>query len=480
MFGGIKHFGGSILFIALVSTVADAGEHHSLRFHYADFRGAKSARCLAISPDGTEVAVCVNPGIVHFVRTKDGEMAGKYESLPFEMKYSKDGSRLLIFSADNPVLLDTKTRRAVPVDTTEEAGFVGVRTIERNGKLLIDRLFDGGPAAKSGQLQIGDEVIGVSNKKAGEFESTLGMTVEQFIKRLQGPARTFVRVQILRKGHDRPEPVLLQRQPGKLTGDKLQVAEIAPVEITDKLVHFQREGRHSFLSALDGKVLAALDTEDIQQVGQYAISPDQRRFAVLSFTIADRQKYACEVFDVTKPERTLYFPFDRKSFNGLAFSADGKELLGVSNDRVDSFDAENGKFLRTYTLDGKLLTTFEDEDGPPSEITAGGGVGTSVARAAADRVGSIRTPRPQRIQKIAVSAKHLAIGAPNGTVTLWDYKTGAKVASFELTTKANDYAPTNVEALSLSEDGRWLVYYVQGTLNMVDVADLKSPDSEQP
>jgi WD40 repeat protein len=287
-------------------------------------------------------------------------------------------------------------------------------------------------------------------------------------------------VQILRKGHDRPEPVLLQRQPGKLTGDKLQVAEIAPVEITDKLVHFQREGRHSFLSALDGKVLAALDTEDIQQVGQYAISPDQQRFAVLSFTIADRQKYACEVFDVTKPERTLYFPFDRKSFNGLAFSADGKELLGVSNDRVDSFDAENGKFLRTYMLDGKLLTTFEDEDGPPSEITAGGGVGTTVARAAADRVGSIRTPRPQRIQKIAVSAKHLAIGAPNGTVTLWDYKTGAKVASFELTTKANDYAPTNVEALSLSEDGRWLVYYVQGTLNMVDVAELKSLDSEQP
>jgi len=164
----------------------------------------------------------------------------------------------------------------------------------------------------------------------------------------------------------------------------------------------------------------------------------------------------------------------------LAFSADGKELLGVSNDRVDSFDAENGKFLRTYMLDGKLLTTFEDEDGPPSEITAGGGVGTTVARAAADRVGSIRTPRPQRIQKIAVSAKHLAIGAPNGTVTLWDYKTGAKVASFELTTKANDYAPTNVEALSLSEDGRWLVYYVQGTLNMVDVAELKSLDSEQP
>ena len=54
------------------------------------------------------------------------------------------------------------------------------------------------------------------------------------------------------------------------------------------------------------------------------------------------------------------------------------------------------------------------------------------------------------------------------------------MATFELIAKANDYAPTSVQAISLSQDGRWLVYYVQGTLNIVDVADLKSRNSEQP
>jgi WD40 repeat protein len=475
MLGGIKHSCWLILLTALTAPVVNGGEHHTLRFHYSDFRGAKSARCLAISPDGTEVAICVDPGIVHFVRTKDGEIVGKRESLPFEMKYSKDGSRLLIFSTDEPVLLDTKTRQTVSIDSNDEPGFLGLRTVEKNGKLLVDKLFDGGPAARSGKLQAGVEIIGVSNGKTAEFESTLGMTVEQFIKKLQGPARTFVRVQVLLKGQKDPEIVLLQRQAGKRVGENIQFTESLPIVINDNLVPFQREGRHSFLSVADGKTVAALNTEDVQHVGQYAISPDQRRFAILSFTIADRKKYAFELYDLAKLERTQFFPFERKSFRGLEFSSDGKELLAVSNDRVDAFDADNGNFLRTYTLDGGLLTTFEDEDGPPRKEPTGGGIGSSVARASADRVGIVRTPRPQTVERIATSPKHLAVGAPNGTVALWDYKTGAKVTSWELTAKSNDYAPTSVQALGISQDGRWLVYYIQGTLNIVDVADLKAP-----
>ena len=367
-------------------------------------------------------------------------MIGERKGLPFEMKYSKDGSRIMIFSTDDPVLLDIKTRKPLPIDTQDEPGFVGLRTIERNGKLLVDKLIDGGPAAKSSQLQVGDEIIGVSNGKTSEFESTLGMSALQFTEKLQGPARTFVRVRVLHKGQNRAEPILFQRQPGKLTDGNLQFKEGAPPTITDNLVPFQRGGRHSFLSVSDGKTVAAFNTEDVEQVGQYALSPNQRRFAVLSFTMADRRKFACEVFDLEKLERTLFFPFDRKSFHGLAFSADGQELLAVSRDRVDAFNSENGKFLRTYTLDGKLATAFENEEVLPKTEPTPRRSRAAVAGAAADIVGPIRAPLPQLVERIAVSAKHLAIGAPNGSVSLWDYKTGAKVTSFELGERSNIYA----------------------------------------
>lgn len=480
MFGGIKRSGCGILVVALAAQGVLAGDHHTLRFHYPDSRAPKVARSLAISPDGTELALCVDPGEVHFVRISDGELTGQRKGSPFAMKYSKDGSRIMIFSTDDPILLDIKTRKPLPIDTEDEPGFLGLRTIERNGKLLVDRLIDGGPAAKSGQLQVGDEITGVSNGKTSEFESTLGMSALQFTEKLQGPARTYVRVRVLRKGQNRAEPVLFQRQPGKLTDGNLQFKEAASPTIGDNLVPFQRDGRHSFLSAADGKTVAALNTEQVEHVGQFAISPNQRRFAVLSFTKADRRKFACEVFDLEKLERTLFFPFDRKSFNGLAFSADGKELLAVSRDRVDAFNSENGKFLRTYTLEGKLVTTFENEELSPKTEATTRSSRAAVAGAAADNVGPIRAPLPQRVERIAVSAKHLAIGAPNGTVSLWDYKTGAKVTSFELGERSNSYAPTKVQSLAFSQDGRWLVFYVDGVLNIVDVADREPETPDKP
>jgi hypothetical protein len=81
----------------LVQTT-DGADHHTLRFHYPQSRAPRSAYALAIAPDGNELALCVEPETVHFIRTADGEQISQISAHPFAMRYSKDGSRLLMVS----------------------------------------------------------------------------------------------------------------------------------------------------------------------------------------------------------------------------------------------------------------------------------------------------------------------------------------------------------------------------------------------
>ncbi len=410
--------------------LALGGDHHTLRFLYPNSGSAQRASALAISPDGKELALCVESGSVHFIRIADGEQISQIKTRPFVMKYSKDGSRVLMVTTDESFVVETQTRRRASVDIGEQPGYIGLRTGLRNGKLLVDELIEGGPAAKSGQLLVGDEIIGYSQRKSSEMQSAIGLNTTDFVDRTKGPVRTFVGIQVLRKGQQQPETVMLQRAAAKKSGETIAFVASEIPAIVDNLARFQCDGRHTFVSAYDGTAIGSLMPEDLEQRGQHAVSPDHHYFATLAFTKRDRRKYGIEVFDLTKLERTLTFPFERRSFVALTFSAKGDELLAGSRDRIDAFEVSSGKFLRSYRLDGTITTTFEDDRPKKNPVKFDGSIGQSVAAAAADRNGYNLDAPPYLVYSIAASPKLLAVAAPWGQVDLLDFATGVSVRTF--------------------------------------------------
>jgi hypothetical protein len=78
------------------------------------------------------------------------------------------------------------------------------------------------------------------------------------------------------------------------------------------------------------------------------------------------------------------------------------------------------------------------------------------------------------VQSIATSPKLLAVAAPWGQVDLLDLATGISMRTFPFNSDGQKvYGEKNVEVMEFSSDGRWLAFYVNGVLNIVDVSDLK-------
>ena len=465
--------------LALVFAVSfrpiSAGEHHTLRYLYKDSRVPISARSLAISPDSKEAALGLADDVVHFIRLADGEQTSEVKALPFEMKYCRDGSRILMLSEYESFTLSTSTRSRTKVNTSDVPGFLGLLTINRNGKLIIDSTVDGSPAQLCNELQRGDEIVAMGDGKTGKMLDVVGMPSTQFANQMKGPVGTYVRVSLLKKNGETTEPILLRRSPAVASGTSAQFATMQKQTISETLMHFQRDYRHTFVSAFDGKCIGALNTEDVNLVGQHAVSPDQTLFAVLSYTIRSREQFGIEVFDLTSLERKHYIPFNRPSFNSIAFSTDGSELFAGSHNRIDVYDVVTGEFKRGLvgTSDTPLPAAIDKK----SDKVISGSAGRSVIGAASDIVGEF-TVSETRIEKIAVSTSLVAIAVPGGALELWDVQTGnikTSIAAPKHGTR--QYMTPKVDLMQFSPDGHWLVYYIEGIFNIVDVSEFSEPST---
>jgi hypothetical protein len=107
-------------------------------------------------------------------------------------------------------------------------------------------------------------------------------------------------------------------------------------------------------------------------------------------------------------------------------------------------------------------------------VTFNGSVGNAVAGAAYDRNGDFGWVPPHKLSSIAVSSTLLATASPLGQVDIWDLKTGASLKSIPLGPNATYGWQREVGFLQFSDDGRWLVFYVNCVLNIVEVRDLVS------
>lgn len=461
------------------SPVISGEEHHTLRYLYPDSRTAEKLSALAISDDSQEVAIAVNSGLIHFVRIRDGETLGKVAASPFTMCYSRDNSRMIAVGRDATYVVDLSTRQKVSVDSRDVPGYVGLRAIQRNGKLVIDELIAGGPAALHGDIVVGDEITEYAESSDRDWQSALGMTGGEFSQAIRGPVRSQIRLRVLHRGETEPQIVTLERQAAKLGNTTMQFQTWTPPSIDDNLIHFGRGNRQVFALAKDGTTVGSYEPHKIRSYGQHDFAPNRSWFASLSHLKADSHSYGIEIVDLTRMELVKFVSFSGNGFQALKFGRDGNELYAASTRRVDVINAESGEFVRCYRLDGTVGDSADDnlpkrnpsfsdvneEDGDE------GGDATSVADAAADNIGAnLIDAVDARIDTIAVSAKYLAVASMNGDVSLWSIENGALVTTYKLSRVESDrYRERTIEALQFSANGEWLVYYIDGVLHIVQV-----------
>ena len=133
-----------------------------------------------------------------------------------------------------------------------------------------------------------------------------GRDVAEAIRYMQGPAGTYLQLRILPRGQfndANAKTYVVRRQEGRKRGTEVEFITPPPVEIEDNLVWCVSDGRHAFRSAFTGQPVAFLQTIDVDNIGLYAISPDQRRFAVVAKLRSDRSKSGVEVFDIATQDR---------------------------------------------------------------------------------------------------------------------------------------------------------------------------------
>ncbi|MFN0056419.1 MAG: hypothetical protein ACKV0T_30095 [Planctomycetales bacterium] len=450
---------------------ASGGEHHTLRFAYGNAGNVATATCIAISPRSDELLFGTTFGKVQFIRVRDGEMLQFVNGTGESAAYSADASRALIKTERRWVLLELPARRETAVFDDYVPGMLGITLSQRNGKLLVTELIPDGPGAQSGKIQVGDEVTSYATGLLGPKTSLIGISVKAATEQLIGLPNTTVRISLIPKGEEDETEVVLRRRGFHSRGTSGEFVD-EPAQGRDNVVPAIVQGGLAFASARTGRIFAGPTPETVIEDRQRAVSHDFKRYAILGPTKEGSKKFALELFDLETMKRVNSAPFPLASFFALRFSPDGKLLFVASQVRVDAFDSQSGQFSHGYLLDGRRSETIEDVNLVASENKGSFNPNASALQSAREQLAfGPDVPKPQA-RVMAVSRDFLATADDGGNAVLWRLDTGAEVKRFSTKERKR------VEILEFTPDGRWLIFYRQGTLHIVEVADLVPPGSD--
>jgi carboxyl-terminal processing protease len=101
--------------------------------------------------------------------------------------------------------MDPKGLKDMQAETKGEFGGLGIEVTMEDGVIKVVTPIDETPAAKAGILA-NDFIVKVND------DQVQGMTLNQAVEKLRGPAKTGVRLTIMRKGRDKPIEVSLMRE----------------------------------------------------------------------------------------------------------------------------------------------------------------------------------------------------------------------------------------------------------------------------
>lgn len=458
--------------VLAVSGIAQAGEgaHHTVRF-LNRHRLSRSIRMMEFSPDSSILAVGVAWGSVHVIRTRDGETVRKVAVNPQSLRFCRNGALLLEMNNKKGILWDVARNRAVNLALQQAPGFLGISYQPRNGKWLMSDLAPGGPGKKSGKIQVGDELIGLGQGRAGRIEDVRGLSGQRLGKTLEGPAGTYCRLQVIHQGKLTPETYVLRRYAKRrVRGVDIYVPP-QHVQATGNLIYRQVDGWHQFRQASNGRLISQFRTQDVPIPSLTAISPDEKHFAVLG---RSDDGLAIEVFEITTADRLLFAKLpsipipntlNAKVCFDMVFSPDGSRLLVGTWDTLQRFHLKTKTWEKAFRLDEGARRPVKKRR--RSGITFGPVFST------ADSLGIEYDTHKwglQVVNTLAVSPQGIfATGSREGKVKLWDLQTGRLLKNLPVLKDERE----NVEWLMFSPDGRWLAYFIEGVVHLVDVDDVK-------
>ncbi|MGH8144842.1 MAG: carboxy terminal-processing peptidase [Rhodanobacteraceae bacterium] len=110
-------------------------------------------------------------------------------------------------------------------DITMKLSLEGIGAVlqEQDEYIVIRQVVPGGPAAKSGKLEVGDKIVGVGQGECGPIEDVVGWRIDDVVAKIRGHKGTVVRIEILpAEGGPDAKPQVIT-----LTRKKVTIAEQA-------------------------------------------------------------------------------------------------------------------------------------------------------------------------------------------------------------------------------------------------------------
>src|SRR5215831_12772296 len=167
---------------------------------------------------------------------KQLELFGRIYELVRSRYVEEPADSKLIESAVNGMLngldphssyMDAKSLRDMEVETSGEFGGLGIEVTLEDGFVKVVAPIDDTPAAKAGILS-GDIITQLDG------QPVKGLTINQAVDRMRGPINSKIRLQITRKGIDKPIDVTLVRQTIKVrsVNHRVEGDDIGYVRIT--------------------------------------------------------------------------------------------------------------------------------------------------------------------------------------------------------------------------------------------------------
>ncbi|MCA9216531.1 MAG: PDZ domain-containing protein [Planctomycetales bacterium] len=439
-----------------------AGTHHLIRFIRPGQLSGYALETMQFSPDGSILAVATTDGVVSFISPASGEKVGSHKHAPFSISFSKDGTRLLMIGRRSTELLDMQV--GIPVDIVDskrnDTGVIGISLNLKDGKLLISKIRSGSPAEKSGSISVGDELVAVAPGKAGDYRKVVGFSVNDTLEALRGRPGEYVRLKTVPKGTIEDNEVLIRRAALRTTAAGSEIVPFEESTVNDNVAWCISDGSQAFYGAKDGVMASSFRLEEIaNNRGSHAISPDNKQCAFLGRRLKPNDKeFAIEIVDIGTRERIAFIRNIESrnagtlgpvsAFWGFHYSPDGKYLLVGTWSGIQVVSIEEGKEIHQIDTSEEAKRFAKAGE----KLTKSG-----------------------RIAEFSLSSQNLLAVGIGSSVRLFDFGTG----KYLHTLPKRDEDDKVITGIEFSPEGKWLAYYNNDRLHLVDVEEFNPKPKEE-
>ncbi|CAM2994004.1 PQQ-binding-like beta-propeller repeat protein [Vibrio mytili] len=146
--------------------------------------------------------------------------------------------------------------------------------------------------------------------------------------------------------------------------------------------------------------------------------------------------------------RRLEFLAHREKVNSVAISPNGRFALTGGNDyKAYLWDTESGQILRTFEHEQRVVRVALQRDGKLAMSSDGGNQAIIWNLETGEQLSQLRSWSRQLIfstARFSDDGHQLVTGTPSGRVSVWETKTGKRVARFEVEPKKDTRPPRAV------------------------------------